>query len=245
MFCPVCGKENDEENKFCRKCGWPLNGPEVIRQPASSSYSQAMPPVNPIRPPKPWYKRIWVWLLIIFIGLPMLVGTLSSFSGNEKQPVNASDMSGSEHVSSNEASEQPNSKKESRGTSSKAAISREEYIESASEIPYEDLVREPDKYKGTAISTTVKISQIMEDGLLSLPGYRGYEKLYNNEWNIIYELPPDSPRIIQDDSVTFYGEYDGIVEVTRALTGAKDYVPRIKALYHTSAAEAQKAEPRD
>lgn len=37
MFCPKCGKENPDTNKFCRECGAALTSPSNTVQPVSSS----------------------------------------------------------------------------------------------------------------------------------------------------------------------------------------------------------------
>ena len=100
----------------------------------------------------------------------------------------------------------------------------------AETISYDNLIRNPDQYKGEIIKITVKISQIMGGGLLSDEGYAG--KQNGNEWYISYKLPEGSSRIIENDTVTFYGEYMGVEEMTRALTNTKTYIPRIKAKYH-------------
>lgn len=43
MFCPKCGKENQNTNKFCKNCGKSLPDPSQIRQAAPQQYAYAIP----------------------------------------------------------------------------------------------------------------------------------------------------------------------------------------------------------
>lgn len=113
----------------------------------------------------------------------------------------------------------------------RAQKEKEQYIASASSVSYESLIREPYNYEGAIIKVTVTISQTMSGGFLTESGYRGYESGTSGEWYISYELPSNTPRILSGDTITFYGEFAGLIELSR-VTGAKDEVPRIKALYH-------------
>ena len=112
------------------------------------------------------------------------------------------------------------------------------YADNCKEIDYKELARYPDKYKGQKIKITVEIQQIMEEGILKNGGYRAYE--YNieagdtrleEEWFIDVTPNDGDGRILKDDVVTFYGEYSGLTEVKRALTGAKEQIPTIKVKY--------------
>lgn len=103
-------------------------------------------------------------------------------------------------------------------------------INSAVNVEYDDLIRNPEKYVGTVIKIQVKIEQELVGGILTDSGYRGTSG--GDEWYISYELPEGSSRIIEGDTVTFYGTFDGLAKVKRAFTGVTDYVPRINADAH-------------
>jgi len=105
-----------------------------------------------------------------------------------------------------------------------------DYKASCITVSYDDLVRNPQNYEGEAIKVTVKIQQEMVGGLLTASGYRGTSS--GNEWFINYDLPDGSSRILVNDTVTFYGEFSGLTKITRALTGTKEYVPELNAMYH-------------
>lgn len=111
---------------------------------------------------------------------------------------------------------------------------KREYIAESETIKYSDLVRTPDKYSGKVIKVQVEIAQVMEGGLLSDSGYRGYEgRSFDREWVIPYSLPEGEARILDGDIVAFYGEFEGLREMTRGLTGTKVQIPSISAVYHT------------
>ena len=112
------------------------------------------------------------------------------------------------------------------------AVAREEYINSAETISYEQLVREPYLYEGKTLAVTFKVAQTLAGGFLKEAGYRGYESGYDNEWYAQYKIPNETPRILDGDTVTFYGEFVGLTEMTRGLTGVKVYVPKLNVMYH-------------
>ena len=109
-----------------------------------------------------------------------------------------------------------------------------DYKNSAQTISYENLIRRPDDYKGQVVKVTLKITQIFDNsgvlGFLYEKGYAGTQS--GNEWVIKYELPENASRIIDGDTVTFYGEFNGLQERTRAFGGSKVYIPHLIAKYH-------------
>jgi len=111
--------------------------------------------------------------------------------------------------------------------------SQNDYINKAAVIDYENFIRRPDDYKGEIIQITVKITQVFEnDGWLSFLYEKGYAGTQNgDEWVIKYELPSGASRIIEGDTVTFYGEFDGLQERTR-LFGDKAYIPHLIAKFY-------------
>ena len=130
-----------------------------------------------------------------------------------------------------ELAEQMIAENEAYRESIHAAI-RQEYIDGAKTVSYNNLIREPYNYEGLVIQVKIKVSQVMSGGVLTESGYRGYESGADNEWYITYEIPDGVPRIIDNDTVTFYGTYAGITTMTRGLTGTKVEVPRLIAVYH-------------
>lgn len=136
-----------------------------------------------------------------------------------------------------------NKELEEKNKQEQAKNDKESFIANCVEVPYKDLARTPDNYKGKKIKVTIQVNQVMTGGLLTESGYRGYEDYDFNwedenstylekEWYISYELPDGESKILENDVVVFYGEFTGAEEMKRALTGTTDYVPNLSAKYH-------------
>ena len=117
----------------------------------------------------------------------------------------------------------------------------QEYIKSCQSVPYKDLLRNPDSYKGQKIKITVEIQQIMSGGIFTDGGFRAYEDydisvgdtFLQKEWYINGSVSDSSTKILKDDIVVFYGEFSGTETIKRALTGVKEEVPCIDFEYYT------------
>ena len=116
-----------------------------------------------------------------------------------------------------------------------AALDEQGFKDSAQTISYDNLIRRPNDYDGEIIKITVRITQIFDRG-----GVLGglYEKGFagtqgGNEWIIIYELPEGASRIIEGDTITFYGVYNGVRERQRAIDGVRVHIPHMTASYHS------------
>lgn len=120
--------------------------------------------------------------------------------------------------------------KQEQESKEQAIEDKKSYIKKAKSISYNDLIREPYKYKGEIITVKVEIAQVMPEGILTEEAYRGYQE--DNEWYLSYKIPENTPRILEGDVVTIYGEFDELTTIKRTLTGAKDNVPRIKVKYY-------------
>lgn len=62
MFCINCGKEIETGAKFCKECGAPVEAPA---QP--QAWPEIIPEAKPKKVKKPFYKRWWVWAIVIFM----------------------------------------------------------------------------------------------------------------------------------------------------------------------------------
>lgn len=143
----------------------------------------------------------------------------------------------------NEQVAQQKKELEEKNKQEQAKNDKESFIANCVEVPYKDLARTPDNYKGKKIKVTIQVNQVMTGGFLTESGYRGYEDYDFNwedenstylekEWYISYELPDGESKILENDVVVFYGEFTGAEEMKRALTGTTDYVPNLSAKYH-------------
>lgn len=114
------------------------------------------------------------------------------------------------------------------------AAAEREFRDSARTISYDNLIRYPSRYEGEIIRITVRITQIFDRGgifgALFERGFAGTQD--GNEWVVAYDLPEDARRILVDDTVTFYGIYNGVTERQRAIGGARVHIPHMTARYH-------------
>ena len=64
MYCRHCGKQIADDAKFCPECGESTGAAPS----ASSSQERRVPTLEePVKKKKPIYKRVWFWILIIFL----------------------------------------------------------------------------------------------------------------------------------------------------------------------------------
>ena len=116
-------------------------------------------------------------------------------------------------------------------------ISKEDYIALCEEVDYKTLARNPDEHIGDNVYMTVKIEQILQGGWFDdnqyYRVYTGdeYGLYYNDEYFMYDFRVDDNMKLLQDDIIKVYGEFAGMEEVKRALSGTKEEVPAIKAKY--------------
>lgn len=116
-------------------------------------------------------------------------------------------------------------------------ISKDDFIASCQEIPYKTLARNPSDYIGAHIVLKVKVSQIIQGGMFDNNQY--YRVYTNDEYNMwlgdeyfMYDSRnDDDTKILQGDILNVYAEFNGVETIERALTGAKEDVLSIKAVY--------------
>lgn len=115
--------------------------------------------------------------------------------------------------------------------------SREEFIASCQEIPYKTLARNPDDYIGEHIVLTVKVSQVLQGGFFDSNEYYRvytddeYGMWLGDEYFMYDSRVDDDTKILQDDIIKVYAEFAGTETVERALTGTKEDVLAIKAIF--------------
>lgn len=119
-----------------------------------------------------------------------------------------------------------------------AELSREEYMEkcvtASYGVSYADVARNPDYYKGQLITTTGKVIQVLEYGNeLQL---RLQEETDNWEdeyiWYVFYTRTDGEGRILENDTMTIYGENVGMYSYETVL-GNTVTIPAILMKYHT------------
>lgn len=192
---------------------------------------------------KPITKKWWFWLIIVILICGAFGGIIKAQEKNENgNSSNSSQVQSSNDDKSTEAKAETTTQKTTAEVTTEKE-SKENYIANCVEVAYKDLARNPDKYKGKNIKVKIEVNQELTGGLFTESGYRGYEDYeldlenadstyLQKEWYISYEIAEGESRILTNDVVVFYGEYNGTIEMERALTGTTEHVPNLKAKYH-------------
>ncbi len=173
-------------------------------------------------------------ILWIFIGLVgLLTDTDTSKSSNDKQEVQEvmSDTEEDSDIENSVKFTEPESKPEPE-------LSKEDFIAQCQAPDYKDLARYPDEHVGDKVVLTVQISQVLQGGWFDSNQYYrvytdndGYGYYYSDEYFMYDMRMDDDTRLLESDIIKIYGEYAGLQEVERALTGTTEYVPAIEAYY--------------
>lgn len=99
---------------------------------------------------------------------------------------------------------------------------------------YDDLARSPDKYKGTYVKFQCRILQIASEASSALY-YSTYRAATKGRYDDVVYLCIDNygsgVRILEDDTITIYGYYDGLLTYTTVL-GASVTIPKIIVLHY-------------
>lgn len=105
-----------------------------------------------------------------------------------------------------------------------------DFKNNVSVVTYEELVRNPHKYKGVPLMVQIDVTQIFEGGIITQSGYSGSKG--EDQWYVNYELPENSTRILEGDVVNFYGTFDEVVEMELLLFKSSVYLPKLDAMYY-------------
>jgi|GEM_PF-1582692 len=91
----------------------------------------------------------------------------------------------------------------------KQTLSLDEKADTYPHGNYDDYARNPDKYSGFSVQIEGTVLQVVEGD--EAKAYRIYtDEDYNQIWYVEYAPVEGEPRILENDTVTVYGEYCGI-----------------------------------
>ena len=108
-----------------------------------------------------------------------------------------------------------------------AQMSDQDIKGKAQQISYDAIAREPIKYKGTTVVFQGKVVQsLYENDKDVLLRVRVTEKFDDIVWVYYQRKSNDEPRILEKDTVRFWGEYTGIKSY-KSVIGATLQVPRV------------------
>ena len=107
------------------------------------------------------------------------------------------------------------------------------YKKNCQKVNYKNLERTPDKYKGQAIKFSGYVVQVCSEA--SSPLYYSTYRVatsgrYNNVVYIFVDNYGSEERILEDDYVTFYGEFDGLYSYT-TVRGNELTIPSVNVEY--------------
>lgn len=106
---------------------------------------------------------------------------------------------------------------------------RDEYISQCTNVKYRDVERNPDNYEGTKIKISGEVVQVAEgwfDSVTMRVSAGG------NMWYVTYARKEGESRILEGDSITCYGECDGVKSYTTVL-GSQKTIPSLKMEYYS------------
>lgn len=268
MKCPRCGKENKPNVSFCEACGLKFEqnpAPKQI-QPVRRPVNN-VPPLNmniPVQPPKKRGSlKIWQIILItvgsvfagigilliflIIVGLSM-VGDNSESKRYDTKPtysyssrVEETTEPVTEEETTEETTVEPTTEEPTTEEPTKdPAEAEQEFKDDCSTISFEDLSRNPDKYKGNKYKFTGKVIQVSE-GWFDTVDLRINVTKKENQYlegdyytDTIYAtivIPEGEDRILEDDVITIWGTCDGSYTYT-AILGNSVTLPKIDIEYY-------------
>ena len=109
-------------------------------------------------------------------------------------------------------------------------------MNSCRSISFEELSRNPDKLKGTALTFTGEVIQVTEPVIgdtvtLRIDVTKTEYGFYTDTILATVEVPEGEDRILEDDIITFYGDCEGLYTYTSVL-GSKISLPKISIRYY-------------
>ena len=105
-------------------------------------------------------------------------------------------------------------------------MTEDQYKQSCQSISYDELLRNPDSYKGKDIKLRGKVLQSV-DGTLLIYVTQGNYGIWDDITMVTWK---GEPNVIEDDIITVWGTYTGTTTYTTAL-GADKTVPLLAAKY--------------
>lgn len=117
-----------------------------------------------------------------------------------------------------------------------STMSKSAYMSKCKSISYNELARNPKKYEGQLVKFTGEVIQV-QDAQSALyysvyridVTYQGYG-YYDDTVYVTYDGYDSEERILEDDIVTFYGEYKGL-KTYETVMGASVTIPHVEAKY--------------
>ena len=180
-----------------------------------------------------------LWVVGISIGVIFERDNSELSSTDDTQDRGISVEASSDEPSSTEETTQESKTPETETVeATEAQESEEEFKASCQEFSYKSLLRTPDDYIGQRIVLTAEVKQIMSGGWFDDNKYYrvqtdndGRDWYIDDEYYMYDGRPEGSLKILEEDVIKIYAEFIGLEEVHRAITGASEEMPAIRARY--------------
>ena len=244
-ICPSCETPNPEAGKYCVNCGYGLIQPLT---PAKSVIEEGA--TKQAKESKPDHKRkinkvllFWGLLTALFIGVSadgkmllslfvVIIGMISVLKPMKILGIKSRGKAllvagvGIVILFFSAALLDPDV-----STAPEATLSIDEFKAQSSTIPYDDLIRETEKYIGEIVHYTGKVVQVQESRSnlsLRVNVTEGNFGFYEDTLWVNYSLEEGERRIIEDDLISLWGEIKGRKTYT-AVLGNRITIPEVNA----------------
>lgn len=271
MNCPKCNTPNPDGQKFCGNCGAELPQNKPNYSYTDNNFQSAKnDDGRKIKPPV--YKRTW-FLVLMCIFLPpigiiftwvakrpktlilriiltiiLALYTISGFSGlsDSDDSTKATTNKEASQDTTKDSSDKNNQDDLSQTEPQEPTLSPDEYKAQCQELNYNDVMRNPDQYKGQKFKITVQIYTASE----KISSGR-YFKTFTDDGSGAYfdklvwvidkrdDKADSYVKLLEGDTVTFYGEFDGLQKSKNAISDEKTEDLALNAYYADIVKEAE------
>lgn len=188
--------------------------------------------------------RVILTIFLVFYFMIGFGGLSSDNSGKDSSKSTKQETVSQEK--SDDKSNNESKKEDSSESTEEPQLSRDDYIAQCQEVDYNDIMRNPDQYVGQKYKITVQIFSASEKWSAGT-----YYKAYTDDGSGSYfdkmvwifdkrdENSEGYSKILEGDTVTFYGEFTGLQETKNALNGEKGEDFALDAYYADIIEEAQ------
>lgn len=193
--------------------------------------------------PKNKIARILLTIFLLFYS----ISWCSSLFGSSSEKDSSKDSTTSQSVeSTQDTQEAEENKNDETAQTEEPQLSPDEYKAQCQDVNYNDIMRNPDQFIGQKFKITVQVSSVSHKMTAGT-----YYKAYTDDGSGYYfdkmiwvfdKRDEDSDgyvKILEDDIVTFYGEFNGLQETKNALNNEKGEDFALDAYYVDIVQEAQ------
>ena len=113
------------------------------------------------------------------------------------------------------------------------SMSETEVRSGSKAVNYEDVARNPGKYKGSLVTFTGKVIQVVEGNtvVLRITQDNPEEYFSSDTWYVTYKAPAGASKILVDDRMTVFGECTGTTSY-KSVLGNQITIPSMILLYY-------------